>query len=178
MILPLLFVAALSPVIVPAGPYVLVNGVLGPGEWRPSVRIPLDEHTELRAQKDARSLFLAVAFRDSSHTGLDLYVKCRDGIRMLHVSAALGERVFHDGTWSDIEWGRNRWWTANPVCVAAGDGTQHVVAPEAFEFQLARSRLGRQAAFYVHLKRPEKKLPADASPDDPGRWVRLSLDRE
>jgi hypothetical protein len=175
MILPLLLLAALSPVAVPAGPYVLVNGVIGPGEWTPAVRIALDARTEIRAQQDARHLFLAVTARDTPHSGLDLYVSCRDGLRMLHVSAALGERVFHGDRWSGIEWGRTRWWTANPVCVVVTDGVQRVIAPEAFEFQLERSRLGREVAVYVHLKRPEKRLPAEASPDDPGRWVRLAL---
>ena len=175
MMLLMLLLAALAPIAVPAGPYVMVNGSLGPGEWRSCVRIPLDASTELWAQRDARSLFIAVVSRDTSHTGLDLHVRCRDGLHLLHVSSALGEGVFRGGTWSALEWGHNRWWTASPVCVIVTDGAQHVEPPEAFEFQLERSRLGRETALYVHLKRPERRFPAGASPDDPERWVRLTL---
>lgn len=175
MILPLLIAAALAPILVPGGRYVLVNGLLGKGEWQSSVSIPLDEQTELRAQKDSSSLFLAIVFKGPRHTGLDLHVKCRDDVRMLHVSSSLSECVFRGGAWSDTVWGRNQWWTANPVCVVFENDKQRVVEPEAFEFQLDRLQLGREVALYFHLKRPEKRLPTDASPDSTDQWVRLTL---
>jgi hypothetical protein len=175
MILPLLIAAALAPIAVPDGHYVLVNGLLGKGEWQSAITVPLDEQTELRAQKDSSSLFLAIVFKGPHHTGLDLHVKCRDDIRMLHVSSSLSESVFRESKWSDTAWGHNQWWAANPVCVVYEDGKQRVIEPEAFEFQLDRSQLGREVALYFHLKRPEKRLSADASPDTTDHWVRLTL---
>ena len=176
MFLLFLLVATLTRYPIPDGKYVLVNGFLGNGEWESSINLPLDRQTELMAQKDSQSLFLAVIFKESTHTGLDLYVKCRSDVRMLHVSSSLGERIFKGGKWSETVWGNNKWWTANPVCVFVDDEKQQIVAPEAFEFQLERSHLGREVALYFHFKRPEKWLPTNASPDTTDHWVHLTLE--
>lgn len=175
MIVPILLAAALTSVQVPTGPHVLINGLMGKGEWQSSVTVPLDEETELRACKDKQSLFLAVVFKGPRHTGLDLCVKCRDNVRMLHVSSALAESILQGNVWSDTTWGRNEWWTASPVCVFFDGGEQQIVEPEAFEFQLERSQLGREVALCLHLKRPGKRLPPAASADKTDGWVRLDL---
>lgn len=209
MVLWLLMLAAGMSPVVPTGPGVLVNGFLGADEWRGALRLPLDPQVELLVRQDGRYLYLAVVFKDTRHTGVDLHLTTRDGRAVLHVSSALGERAIEDthssGTGavsamedthpsdartvkgsdpaatrdtrsSGLVWGRNRWWVANTVCVTVEEGKQVVIAPEAFEFQLDRARLDREVALFFHLKRPEKKLPAEASPEDPDRWLRLRLE--
>ncbi|MBP7866726.1 MAG: hypothetical protein KA419_12340 [Acidobacteria bacterium] len=200
MILCLLLLAAGVSPVVPLGPSILVNGFVGVDEWRGALGLPLDPEVELKAREDSRYLYLAVVFKGARHTGLDLYLTTRDGRAMLHVSSALGERAMEDNHPSkagpiedthpaaikdthalthalELVWGRNCWWTANPVCVTWEDGKQAVVAPEAFEFQLDRARLGREVALLIHLKRPDKTLPAGASPDVPDHWLRLKLEK-
>jgi hypothetical protein len=168
-------VFVLAKLMVPDGPYILVNGQCGNDEWRDALQVAFDQEAELMVQKDARHLFISVRAKTSAHTGVDLYVKCRDDTRMLHVSSTLGERVLHDNQWSDIVWGRNLWWTANPVCVFMEGDRQIVMAPECFEFQLLRSELGSEVAVFIHLKRPEKKLPVNAEPERADHWLRLGL---
>ncbi len=168
-------VFVLAKLAVPDGPYILVNGQCGNDEWRGALQVALDRETELRVQKDPRHLFISIRAKASAHTGVDLYVKCRNDTRMLHVSSALGERILKDGQWSDIDWGKNVWWTANPVSLIMEEGQQKALAPECFEFQLARSELGSAVSLYVHLKRPEKRLPVQATPDSSEHWLQLKL---
>ena len=172
----LILAITLAPLSVPEGRYILVNGMLSAGEWDASASIRLDPETEIKAKKDRESLFLAVVFKGPRHTGVDLYLKSAGKVRMLHVSSALGEREFREGQWSEVKWGRNHWWAANPIGLVSEEGKQRVIEPEAFEFQLARAQLGRDVEIYLHLKRPEKRFPAGASQDATDRWLRLTLE--
>ncbi|HZS03794.1 MAG TPA: hypothetical protein VFD58_02885 [Blastocatellia bacterium] len=175
MIEELVLALALVPMSVPDGKYILVNGLLGAGEWDGAASVRLDAETEVRVKKDRESLFLAVVFKRPRHTGVDLCLRSAGKVRMLHVSSALGEGELREGQWSELQWGRNQWWTANPVALVNEQGKQGVSAPEAFEFQLARAQLGREVELYFHLKRPEKQLPAGASEDTTDRWLRFTL---
>ena len=172
----LALVAALATLFVPDGRYVLVNGLLEKGEWDASASSLVDPQTEIRVHKDRRNVFLAIVFKGPRHTGVDLYVKSRGRTRMLHVSSALGERTFENGRWSDFTWGRNSWWTANAVGMVAEEGGRRILEPEAFEFQLDRREFGKSAQVYLHLKRPEKRLPTGASEEADDRWARLVLE--
>jgi hypothetical protein len=175
MIRLLVLLSALATVPVPDGKYILVNGMVGPREWDGAACVRLDAETEIRAMKDPGSLFLAVVFKGPHHTGIDLYLRSASKVRMLHVSSALGERSMHAGSWSDIEWGRNHWWTANAIGMVSEEGGSRWLEPEAFEFQLARDQLGLDAELFVHLKRPEKKLPPGASAGNADGWLHLVL---
>jgi hypothetical protein len=161
---------------VPAGRHVLVNGLLGDAEWDSSGVARLDAETELRFHRDGGSLYLAVVFLGPRHTGVDLYLRSRGATRTLHVSSALGERTRQDDGWSATVWGRNFWWTANPIGSIVEDGRQRWLEPEAFEFQIDRRELGGEAALFVHLKRPEKLLPAGATAGDEAGWLSLRLE--
>ena len=167
---------AAPPPAVPSGRYVLINGLLAPSEWDDALAVPLDPETELRIKQDDRSVFLALVFKGPRHTGLDLYWSTGGPSEMFHVSSALGERHRKSGTWSEMEWGTNRLWTANPVGLISGGGGQQVLAPEAFELQIDKARLaGLDLRLFVHLKRPEKTLPAGATPEKPGSWLAVPL---
>jgi hypothetical protein len=175
MIRIILLLAALSSVRVPDGRYVLVNGVIGENEWKDALSVSLDSETELLAKKDARNLFLAIAFKGPRHTGVDLYIRCRDGVRMLHVSSALGEARCLAGQKTEISWSLPRWWSANAIGVINVDGRSQFLEPDAFEFQIARSELGVEANIYIHLKRPEKHVPPGAGESTEDNWLRLRL---
>jgi hypothetical protein len=169
-------VAALTAVSVPDGGYVLVNGLLGDGEWDGSAGVRLDAETEMRVHKDNESLFLAIVFLGPRHTGVDLYLQSRARTQMLHVSSALGEKVLEKGQWSEFTWGRNFWWSANAIGMIVEGDRQNVLEPEAFEFQIDRRELGSEVLLFVHLKRPEKLLPRGASEAVTDEWVRLRLE--
>ena len=171
----LALLANVDPISVPDGRYVLVNGLIAAGEWDGSARVVLDAETQLLARKDRDHLFLAIVFKGPRHTGVDLYLRTKGLTRMLHVSSALGERTREGGSWSAIAWGRNSWWTANTIGMVAEDGQRRFLEPDAFEFQIARTALGDAAELFVHLKRPEKRLPAGASETADGGWARLLL---
>jgi hypothetical protein len=155
---------------------VLLNGLLGRGEWDRSASVRLDPQTEVRAHKNRENLFVAIVFLGPHHTGVDLYLRSRGRTRMLHVSSALGERALEQGEWSELSWGRNSWWSANVVGTIVEGDRQRFLEPEAFEFQLDRRELGPEVRLFVHLKRPEKLLPAGASEARTEGWLRLTLD--
>ncbi len=174
MIRTLIMLAALAAVPVPDGNYVLVNGTIGPGEWDRARAVALDAETELRVMKDRRSLFLAIVFKGARHTGVDLYVRSGGRVRLLHVSSALGEKDLTAGEEAEVAW-RNDWWTANGIGSVFEDGKMRWLEPEAFEFQLARIRLQTVIDLFIHLKRPEKRLPTGAVLEKPEGWLRLGL---
>jgi hypothetical protein len=172
----LILAATLTGISVPDGGCVLVNGFVDADEWHSSASVRLDQDTEIRVHKDGDNLFLAIVFLGPRHTGVDLYLRSGSQTRMLHVSSALGEKVLEKGRWSELSWGRNVWWSANAVGVIAEGDHERVLEPEAFEFQLARRELGSEVFLFVHLKRPEKLLPAGASAETTEGWVRLTLE--
>jgi hypothetical protein len=174
----LLLAALLAPgggVTVPDGPYILINGIPDSLEWRSSAVVRLSNTVQLRAHKDARSLFLAVIFHGQRHSGIDLFVHTRDTVHELHVSSVLSERRLADGMWFGFRWGNSPWWTANPVGIVMEADTQRVLAPEAFEFHLDRRVLGDDVRIFLHLKRPTRLLPREATEVDPSTWLRLRL---
>ncbi len=134
--------AALATTPVPEGDYILINGSLGVEEWTDSGTMRLDADTEIRFHKDDDSLFMAIIFLGPRHTGVDLYVQSQGSIRMLHVSAALGDKILEGSQWSDVTWGKNSWWSANMIGSIYEEGRQRFLEPEAFEFQLDRCEFG------------------------------------
>jgi len=174
--LALLLCAALVVVPVPGGDVVMVNGLVGEGEWSNSGELKLDDATTLRFHATPRYLFLAVVFHGPKHTGIDLHLHSLGATRMLHVSSALGEKTLVDGTWSDYAWGENAWWTANGIGSIWDGSTSVSLKPQGFEFQIDRRELGPDVALYIRLKRPAKTLPAGASEDAVKNWIRLTLE--
>ena len=175
IIVALIFTACLAAMPVPDGGCILVNGLLGVDEWDDASSVRLDPDTEIRFQKDGKNLFLAIVFLGPHHTGIDLYLQSHGDTRMLHVSTAVGEKVLKDSQWSDITWGQNSWWSANVIGTIVEEGRQKFLKPEAFEFQFDRREFGDDIRLFIHLKRPEKLLPAGASAADSEKWMKLGL---
>lgn len=155
----------------------LINGMLGGGEWDHAAEVNLGWDTRLLLKEDGLYLYLAVFSPSRRHTGLDLYLADADGPRIrLHVSEALGDAPFLDGRWGEMRWGENRGWTANMIGGVVEEGVTRFLAPEAFEFQIDLELLGPEPWYaFVHLKRPELMLPEAASLEDPHSWAVLDL---
>jgi hypothetical protein len=172
----IILVVSLVATSVPNGRCILLNGSLGIGEWAESGTLRLDTDTEIRFHKNDESLFLAIVFVGPRHTGVDLYIHFDEGTRMLHVSSALGEKIFEENHWSDFKWGQNDWWSANQIGSIYEGGRQRFLEPEAFEFQIDRRELGANISLFIHLKRPEKLLPTGASAEGEEGWMQLKLE--
>ena len=174
----------LGPVVVSGGPApfggsVMINGRSGPGEWSDSTcQIHSWENgVELRLKQDSGYVYFRISDSDTTHTGIDLYVDNKAGdVRLLHVSSALGERRLQDSIWSDFVWGGNDQWNANYLQAIYVDGQTSYLTPECFEFQVSKQWLtGAAFRLMVHLKRPEKQVPVDASNMSPANWTELRL---
>ncbi len=172
----IIFAAVIMVAPVPDGKSILVNGLLDEGEWINSSTVQLDETTEIRAHKNSDYLFLAIAFSGQRHTGIDLYTRSNGVTRLLHISSALGEKIFEEGVWSDYVWGRNSWWAANTIGSIFEDGRKRLLEPDAFEFQIDRRELGADLSLFIRLKRPAKVLPAGVTETERDKWVRLKLE--
>jgi hypothetical protein len=156
---------------------VLINGMLGEGEWAGATQTQLGRDTNLAVKRDHEFLYIALFSPLRRHTGLDLYLADADGPRIrLHVSGALGEASFLRGGWEELRWGENRQWTANMIGGVVETGVTRFLAPEAFEFQIHLDMLGAEPwRCFVHLKRPELILPEGASVDHPDSWALLAV---
>ena len=175
-----MFVVMLAAVLaltsVPDGGCVMVNGLMGEGEWDNSLAMELDTTTVMHVHKNAEYLFLAIEFLGPRHTGIDLFIESDGRTRMLHVSSALGEKSLENGQWSDYSWGRNTLWTANVIGSIYEDGKTIFLEPEAFEFQIDRRELGSDGALFLRLKRPGKVLPEGAGETSHDSWIQLRLE--
>jgi len=168
--------AVLAVTSIPDGGCVMVNGLMGEGEWDSSLAVELDTTTVMHVHKNAGYLFLALEFLGPRHTGIDLFLESGGRMRMLHVSSALGEKSFEDGQWTDFSWGSNTSWTANVIGSIYEDGKTRFLEPDAFEFQIDRRELGGDCALFIRLKRPGKVLPEGASEAGRDTWIRLELE--
>ncbi|MDH4271893.1 MAG: hypothetical protein OEW18_07940, partial [Candidatus Aminicenantes bacterium] len=162
---------------VPTGNNILPNGQFAPGEWQDSAEVRATEKVVLFLKHDAAYFYLGIKFLAEMHTGIDLYLAEPGGRRKkLHVSAALGEAEWKDGSWTDMQWGKNALWTANSIGMIVENGERKAVPLEGFEFQISRSLLaGTKLRLFFHLKRPELELPPDADQDDITHWLQIEI---
>jgi hypothetical protein len=159
------------------GLYILPNGKFGNTEWNDASVFDVKEKLKIFLKKDSIYIYIGLQFIDTMHTGIDLYLADTSGFRKkLHVSSAIGEMDFKDGTWSDWRWGANDLWTANTIGQIIEDNKQKVVPLEGFEFQINKSILNGSKWFaYFHLKRPEFKYPENALEENVGTWFIIEL---
>lgn len=162
---------------VPAGRGILPNGQFQPGEWEDAAEIRTTANLAVYIKKDAAYLYLGIKFLAEMHTGIELYLAAPGGSRKrLHVSAALGEAEWKDGSWTDIQWGKNARWTANSIGLISDEGKRKVVPLEGFEFQVSRDLLpGSKWRLFFHLKRPDLLYPPGAGTEETAGWIEVAL---
>jgi hypothetical protein len=173
-----LFVSLLpAQVRIPRGKNILPNGQFAPDEWRDSIEVKATEGIALFFKQDGVYLYLGIKFLAEMHTGIDLYLAELGGPRKkLHVSAALGEAEWKDGSWTDIQWGKNALWTANGIGLISENGERKVVPLEGFEFQISRALLpGNKWLLYFHLKRPDLFYPHAAGTEQTEDWLQITF---
>lgn len=68
-----LLAAVLTLLSVPDGGCVMVNGLIGEGEYGNSLAVDLDQDTRLHVHKDPDSLYMAIEFLGPRHTRIDLF---------------------------------------------------------------------------------------------------------
>jgi len=159
------------------GTNVLPNGKFGSGEWNDAAVFDVNGKLKLFLKQDSVYLYLGLQFIDTMHTGIDLFIADPSGTRKkLHVSSAIGEMDYIEGTWTDWKWGGNEFWIANSIGQIIEDGVQKIVPLEGFEFQINKSILtGSRWLAFFHLKRPESIFPENAAPDNPEKWFTIEL---
>ena len=81
-----------SPLRVPLGPAITLDGRLGESEWEGAIHLPLSPRGALFLKNHQG--FLAVGVRGPSFGLAHLALASRDTIRVLHASAALGSIVY------------------------------------------------------------------------------------
>jgi hypothetical protein len=173
-----LFVSLLpAQVRVPTGKNILPNGQFAPGEWKDAVEVKAAETVALYFKHDSAYLYLGIKFLAEMHTGIDLYLaEPGGGRKKLHVSAALGEAEWKDGSWADIQWGKNALWTANGIGLISDEGERKVVPLEGFEFQISRDVLpGNTWRLFFHLKRPDLEFPPQAEESEITHWLKFEM---
>jgi hypothetical protein len=163
---------------VPTGKHILVNGKFPGDEWNDAFKKPVDEDLLVYLKQDEKYLYLGIQFLKVKHTGIDLYLADSPGNRrMLHISAALGEKEFVDSLWRDTVFGQNYLWTGNVINMYIEDGKSKIVEPDGFEFQIDKKMFsGKLWYVMMHLKRPEKIYPTLATNLDITQWLRINLD--
>ena len=124
---------ALTPIAVPAGAPVTLDGVFAPAEWDDAATVPLGDGFTLQLKRHGTDLLVAIRYPAPAAAGVDLFFATGQGSLLnLHASARLGERLPQGSGWSPWAWGNNRLWDSH-VTMTAQPGR---------EFRIARARLG------------------------------------
>jgi hypothetical protein len=166
--------------VIPHGSPPLLNGIRGENEWMyPAVMDWGLNAVSLSLKQDSQFVYLCVFDRDTSHSGIDLYLDNLAGdIMTLHVSSARGERRKSDTGWSEISFKPPSWWTANVVESIFEEGRMKFLSPPVFEFQIDKLKLpSRTFKLLLHLKRPELWIPSAADTLSSADWIEFELYR-
>lgn len=159
------------------GTHILPNGKFAKDEWADASKAQLKNGVALLAKQDSVYLYLGIQFLDTMHTGIDLYLaESAEKVKMLHVSAALGEKDLVEGVWSDYLWGKNDLWVANSIGTIRVGDQKEVVPLEGFEFQINKSMFQKkQLSLMIRLKRPALVCPPDANAKSIENWLVIEL---
>ena len=159
---------------------ILTDGIFSPGEWDDALKIPIRPNVELLLKKTAGFVFIGIRYTPFTLSVVDLYISPDGkGIRQLHVSAQLGERLLNEAPGSEdapeFIWGDTTGWYANEVRWNArqaqalvkegkdpGDAQMATLFKcDGFEFQIRLAKFG-SAEWRVRLETPI--LPDQANP--------------
>ncbi len=173
--------SAQTPVNVPLGKPVLVDGVVEPVEWSDAYVRELSGEVRFYAKHSGDFLWLAVELPEGGDGAVDLYISpSSDEIYDLHASAKLGERKLSGGKWPDWEWWDNRMWVANVSRVQSFE--QRTFLPtRAREYQVRTDKFpGRPWRVMFELSTPANPewrttvYPAGAVNSKPINWWTLA----
>jgi len=188
----LLMTLTVSAIEIEKAPYrtgvVMINGYFHQGEWSypPVFKYCTENGVDIRIQHDSLYIYIGLndyapwitgSDIDTNHTGVDLYIDDTKGnIRLLHISSALGEKVFSDGVWSDMNMAEHFDWTGSMIQSIYVDNKQKYVGPDNFEFQISKKLLPEKSfKMMIQYKRPGKIAPPDASTDSSESWMTFNL---
>ncbi|HSQ23213.1 MAG TPA: hypothetical protein VLN44_02325 [Pyrinomonadaceae bacterium] len=169
---------ATPPIAIPKGKHILVDGMLGPGEWADARRIPASDSVTIYLKRDASYLYVAVEPAGGAFS-VDLYFDPGNGASILdlHASAKLGERKGSFGQWPEWDWWNNRGWAANVVRVANFEPRTFLV-DNAKEYQIEIQRLGARRFWLsadVQTGEKTRTIPSDGTERHGRRWLELRL---
>jgi hypothetical protein len=169
----------IQPIKVPKGRLVLLDGRLGPEEWRDARKIAVSPSVSLYVKQDEQYLYFAVEPKEPMLFGINLYLDTGNPHRYLnlHASAKLGERFGHSGEWPEWTWWNNEGWAANVVRFNAFEGTKFL-PDTAKELQISRSKLGKSrllVRFDIETSSPAQEMPEKGVERDGKRWLELEL---
>jgi hypothetical protein len=171
--------SANQPVKVPKGRLVLLDGRLGPEEWRDARKIAVSSSVSLYVKQDEQYLYFAVEPKEPMLFGVNLYLDTGDPQRYLnlHASAKLGERLGHSGEWPDWTWWNNEGWAANVTRFNAFEGKKFL-PDTAKELQISRSKLGKSRLLIrldIETSSPAQDMPEHGIERDGKHWLELEL---
>jgi hypothetical protein len=171
--------SAPNTVRVPKGRLVLLDGRLGPGEWRDARKISVSSSVSLYVKQDDQYLYFAVEPKEPMLFGVNLYFNTVDPQRYLnlHASAKLGERLGHAGEWPEWVWWNNEGWAANVGRFNTFEG-QRFLPDTAKELQISRSKLGKSRLLMrldVETTSPLQEMPTQGIERDGKHWLELEL---
>jgi hypothetical protein len=170
---------ATQTVKVPKGRLVLLDGRLGPEEWRDARKIAVSPLITLYVKQDEQYLYFAVEPKEPMLFGINLYLDTGNPNRYLnlHASAKLGERFGHSGEWPEWTWWNNDGWAANVTRFNAFEGTKFL-PDSAKELQISRSRLGKSRLLIrldIETSAPAQDMPVQGIERDGKHWLELEL---
>jgi hypothetical protein len=169
-----------TPLTVPKGTPVLVDGTLANGEWRDAAVHQMGEFARLYAKQADDCVLLAIELTRAPTGSLDLFLAPADGrLYDLHSSAKLGEKTLEGAAWrEDWTWWNQHDWVAN---VSRFDTFEprHFLDQPVREFQIRRARfrgdIWRIRAIQTPPDWQTTVYPTGSSPIDPSGWLTLRL---
>jgi hypothetical protein len=164
---------------VPKGRLVLLDGRLGPEEWRDARKVEVSSSVSLYLKQDDQYLYVAVEHKTPMVFGVNLYFDTGDPHRYLnlHASAKLGERYGHSGEWPEWAWWNNEGWAAN-VARAISFEERKFMPDAAKELQISRTRLGKSRLLMrldIETSSGAQDMPEEGLERDGKHWLELKL---
>lgn len=170
-----------TPLTLPKGTPVLVDGTLADGEWRDAVVRELGAFARLYVKQADDCVLLAIELTRAPTGSVDLFLAPADGrLYDLHSSAKLGEKRLEGAAWrEDWTWWNQHDWVAN---VSRFDTFEprHFLDQPVREFQIRRARFrGDTWRIRLAIQMPPEwqttVYPAGSSSLDPSGWLTLRL---
>jgi hypothetical protein len=169
-----------TPLTIPVGRHVLLDGKVRDEEWSDARVVPLASGARLLLKRDDAYLYVAIVPTGTRIFGVNLYIAQDERATEylnLHASAKLGERVGHADAWPEWRWWNNHDWAANVARFNAFEG-ERFLPDERKEMQIALSRLpGTRFLLTLDLENPgQVEHPIETGVTADGlHWLEVQL---